>query len=64
MLSYTFDLKGRLLVDEKSECAVTVVVERVPAEPKLGFRVWMAVVNWETDSLKYAETGLHKGGIM
>lgn len=51
-------------MDEKSECAVTVVVERVPAEPKLGFRVWMAVVNWETDSLKYAETGLHKGGIM
>lgn len=58
-----FDLEGRLFVDEKSECVVIVTVQRVPTEPRLGFRDWM--VNWEIDGLKHLviEIGLHWGGL-
>lgn len=52
-LILAFHLEGRPLVDEKSECAVILNVERIPAEPKLGFRVCVVMMNWETDSLKH-----------
>lgn len=60
-LILAFHLEGRPLVDEKSECAVILNVERVMAEHKLGFRVWVVMMNWETDHLKYpfAEIDLH-----
>lgn len=57
-LIVAFHLEGRPLVDEKSECAIILNVERVPAEPKLGFRVWVLMMNWETDNLKHVFAGI------
>lgn len=45
-LILAFDLEGRSLVDEKSGCALIVIVVRVLAEPKLGFRGWVVMINW------------------
>lgn len=51
-------------MDEKSEYVVIVVVESVSAKPKLGFRAWVIMMNWEIDNLRhlFIEIGLHWGG--
>lgn len=54
-------------MDEKSECAVILVVERVPPEPKLELKVWVVMVNWETDHQSealFTEVDLHLDRIM
>lgn len=50
-------------MDEKSECALIVIVVRILAEPKLGFRGWVVMINWEIDSPKhlFTEIGLPCG---
>lgn len=52
-------------MDEKSGCALIVIVVRVLAEPKLDFRGWVVMINWEIDSPKhlFTEIGLPWGGL-